>query len=137
MEVHQKILRVPSTLATVGNSQFNKYLVYYLLLEPNSPQTLRLYEDNERTPSTYSQKARLGYKYWLDDPYPYNGNPGKFGLWTTLHYNNRLMLSCFEFSHIFMWCFNSDSGRFKGTANTLGRDEVKTITLSVNAQELQ
>lgn len=59
------------TLAPVGSPEFNQYLVNRLhnphLIRPRPPSDSRGYNKTVRVPSASSQRARLGFKYWIDD----------------------------------------------------------------------
>ncbi len=60
------------TLAPVGNPQFNIYLNERLhnphLVRPKPPLDSRGYDrDKVRAPTACSMRAKLGYKYWLED----------------------------------------------------------------------
>ena len=59
------------TLAPVGCPDFNQYLVQRLhnrhMVRPQPPADSRGYGKTVRVPSASSQRARLGFKYWIDD----------------------------------------------------------------------
>lgn len=59
------------TLAPVGSPEFNKYLKDRLhnpyLVQPRPPQDSRGYDKIDRTPSAYNQRAKSGWRYWLED----------------------------------------------------------------------
>lgn len=59
------------TLAPVGCPDFNQYLVRRLhnphLVRPRPPSDSRGYDRTIRAPSASNQRARLGFKYWIDD----------------------------------------------------------------------
>lgn len=58
-----------TTLAPVGSSALNQYLTerLYHPVTRRAPTDSRGHGERGRVPSAYSQRAKRGYKYWVDD----------------------------------------------------------------------
>ena len=80
------------TLAPVGSPDFNQYLIRRLhnphLVRPRPPSDSRGYNRIVRVPSASSQRAKLGFKYWIDTPNKSHTTSGDACIETTLHNNN-------------------------------------------------
>ncbi|XP_064405488.1 uncharacterized protein LOC135350576 isoform X2 [Halichondria panicea] len=71
------------TLAPVGSAEFNQYLVERLhnphIVYPRPPSDSRGYEKRVRVPSASNQRAKRGYKYWVDDKKQRLSSPSRRG----------------------------------------------------------